>query len=69
MSDQADLERRLKELEDSGGGQTKEKKRPSGVAAAAGILGIVAIGGVFYILSQDDETPPSVPISVRQPSG
>ncbi len=57
MSDQADLERRLKDLEDSGGGQAKARKRPSGVAAAAGILGIVAVGGVFYILSQDEETP------------
>ena len=42
MSDQADLERRLKELEESNGGQTRKRGRPSALAGAAGVLGIIA---------------------------
>ena len=57
MSDQADLERRLKELEESNGGQTRERGRPSALAGAAGVLGIIALGGVFYMLTQDEEVP------------
>ena len=59
MSDEADLERRLKDLEDNSrpSGQTRERGRPSALAGAAGVLGIIALGGVLYILTQDEEQP------------
>ena len=57
MSDEAELERRLKELEEGNDTKTKERSRPSALAAAAGVLGIIAVAGVFYLLTQDDEAP------------
>lgn len=58
MSDNADLEKRLADLEAGSGGATAQKKRPSPLAALGGIAAIAGLGGFAYLsLQADADTP------------
>ena len=62
MSDQPDLEKRLAALE--GSSSSTARKRPSMKVAAAGIIGIAAIGGFAYLALQPTV---DVPLPTAQP--
>ena len=65
MSDNADLEKRLADLEAGSGGATAHKKRPSPLAALGGIAAIATLGGFAYLSLQ---SAADTPLPTAQPA-